>query len=66
MNGKKAEDDTSERAGVVENRRAGGKTFAEKKLPSPSASSSSHDTGFGSQEGEGSIDGKLEALASAP
>ncbi|XP_062309290.1 transient receptor potential cation channel subfamily C member 2b [Osmerus eperlanus] len=66
LNGQKVEDDTSGRAEVVENRRAGGKTLAEKKLPSPTASSSSHDTGFGSQEGEGSIDGKLEALASAP
>lgn len=35
------------------------KLEAKKTIPSPSGSSSSQDTGFGSQEGEGSIDGIL-------
>ncbi|XP_034745351.1 short transient receptor potential channel 2-like [Etheostoma cragini] len=35
------------------------KPVANKMIPSPTASSSSHDTGFGSQEGDGSIDGIL-------
>ncbi|KAM7374183.1 hypothetical protein PAMP_006857 [Pampus punctatissimus] len=35
------------------------KPGAEKMIPSPTGSSSSQDTGFGSQEGEGSIDGIL-------
>ncbi|XP_068600954.1 short transient receptor potential channel 2-like [Brachionichthys hirsutus] len=35
------------------------KTGAKKKVTSPTGSSSSQDTGFGSQEGEGSIDGIL-------
>uniref|UniRef100_A0A8C6LJR1 Transient receptor potential cation channel subfamily C member 2b n=1 Tax=Nothobranchius furzeri TaxID=105023 RepID=A0A8C6LJR1_NOTFU len=34
-----------------------GATGKKKVIPSPTGSSSSHDTGFGSQEGEGSIDG---------
>ncbi|XP_068187693.1 short transient receptor potential channel 2-like [Antennarius striatus] len=35
------------------------KPVAKKNVPSPTGSSSSHDTGFGSQEGEGLIDGIL-------
>nr|XP_046267645.1 short transient receptor potential channel 2-like [Scatophagus argus] len=36
-----------------------GKPGVKKIIPSPTGSSSSQDTGFGSQEGEGSIDGML-------
>ncbi|XP_070839457.1 short transient receptor potential channel 2-like [Chaetodon trifascialis] len=52
--GRKFEHDVEEKAGV---RESNDKPGAKKIIPSPTGSSSSQDTGFGSQEGEGSIDG---------
>ncbi|XP_071391031.1 short transient receptor potential channel 2-like [Centroberyx affinis] len=54
MKGRKVEHNTTEKAGVRETTEKPG---AMKVVPSPTGSSSSQDTGFGSQEGEGSIDG---------
>ncbi|XP_070700227.1 short transient receptor potential channel 2-like [Pempheris klunzingeri] len=53
MKGRTFEHNVAEKSGVS-NEKPGGK-----KIPSPTGSSSSQDTGFGSQEGEGSIDGML-------
>ncbi|KAG8008344.1 Short transient receptor potential channel 2 [Nibea albiflora] len=56
MRGKKIERNVAEKPGVREsNEKPGGK----KIIPSPTGSASSQDTGFGSQEGDGSIDGML-------
>lgn len=56
MKGKQFEQNAAEKSGVREsNEKPGGK----KIIPSPTGSASSQDTGFGSQEGEGSIDGIL-------
>lgn len=54
MKGRKFEHDGEEKSGVRECNEIPG---AQKIIPSPTGSSSSQDTGFGSQEGEGSIDG---------
>ncbi|XP_070774052.1 short transient receptor potential channel 2-like [Enoplosus armatus] len=56
INGRKFEDNVAEKPGV---RASSEKPGAKKMIPSPTGSSSSQDTGFGSQEGEGSIDGML-------
>ncbi|XP_049447755.1 short transient receptor potential channel 2-like [Epinephelus fuscoguttatus] len=56
MKGKKFERDAAEKSIV---RESNVKPGANKMIPSPTGSSSSQDTGFGSQEGEGSIDGTL-------
>ncbi|XP_068457141.1 short transient receptor potential channel 2-like [Clinocottus analis] len=56
MKGRKCEHDGVEKSGFREN---DPKPGAKKTIPSPTGSSSSKDTGFGSQEGEGSIDGTL-------
>lgn len=53
--GRKFEHNVAEKSGVREAKEKPGA----KKIPSPTGSSSSQDTGFGSQEGEGSIDGML-------
>ncbi|XP_044079646.1 short transient receptor potential channel 2-like [Siniperca chuatsi] len=59
MKGRKFEDNVAEKPCVrVSNEERG----AKKMIPSPTGSSSSQDTGFGSQEGEGSIDGMLVRL----
>ncbi|XP_038564842.1 short transient receptor potential channel 2-like [Micropterus salmoides] len=56
MKGRKSEDNVAEKPCVkASNEKPGGK----KMIPSPTGSSSSQDTGFGSREGEGSIDGML-------
>uniref|UniRef100_UPI003AAC8CAC short transient receptor potential channel 2-like n=1 Tax=Centroberyx gerrardi TaxID=166262 RepID=UPI003AAC8CAC len=52
MKGRKVEHNATEKAGVSTK-----KPGAMKVVPSPTGSSSSQDTGFGSQDGEGSIDG---------
>lgn len=54
--GRKFEYNVPEMSGIRENK---DKSGAQKTIPSPTGSSSSQDTGFGSQEGEGSIDGIL-------
>lgn len=55
--GRKMEDNATEKAGVGENAaKPGAMTLDGDVVPSPTGSSSSQDTGFGSQEGEGSID----------
>ncbi|XP_056140236.1 short transient receptor potential channel 2-like [Lampris incognitus] len=54
MMGRKVEHSVTEKAGI---RDAAAKPGSMKVVPSPTGSSSSQDTGFGSQEGEGSIDG---------
>ncbi|XP_073336126.1 short transient receptor potential channel 2-like [Pagrus major] len=56
MKGRKVEHNVAEKCGV---RESSDKPGAKKTIPSPTGSSSSQDTGFGSQEGEGSIDGVL-------
>ncbi|XP_041657975.1 short transient receptor potential channel 2-like [Cheilinus undulatus] len=56
MMGRKFEYNVPEISGVREGKE---KTGTKKTIPSPTGSSSSQDTGFGSQEGEGSIDGIL-------
>uniref|UniRef100_A0A8C4IX93 Transient receptor ion channel domain-containing protein n=1 Tax=Dicentrarchus labrax TaxID=13489 RepID=A0A8C4IX93_DICLA len=56
MKGRKFEHNVAEKSGVRENNVKPG---TKKIIPSPTGSSSSQDTGFGSQEGEGSIDGIL-------
>ncbi|XP_030293141.1 short transient receptor potential channel 2-like [Sparus aurata] len=56
MKGRKVEHNVAEKCGV---REGSEKPGAKKTIPSPTGSSSSQDTGFGSQEGEGSIDGVL-------
>ncbi len=56
MKGGKFEHDVAEKSGV---RESSEKPGTKKIIPSPTGSSSSQDTGFGSQEGEGSIDGLL-------
>uniref|UniRef100_UPI0037E6FFBB short transient receptor potential channel 2-like n=1 Tax=Semicossyphus pulcher TaxID=241346 RepID=UPI0037E6FFBB len=56
MIGRKFEYNVPEMSGVRENKEKPG---TKKTIPSPTGSSSSQDTGFGSQEGEGSIDGIL-------
>lgn len=56
---RKSENNTAEQSVVME---ANEKPGAKKIIPSPTGSSSSQDTGFGSQEGEGSIDGMLVRL----
>ncbi|KAM9846385.1 short transient receptor potential channel 2-like [Aulostomus maculatus] len=62
MNGRKLESNVTERSGITgENEKPG----AEKNVPSPTGSSTSRDTGFGSQEGEGSIDGIIATVNSA-
>ncbi len=53
MKNRKFEQNVAEISDVSEN------PGAKKIIPSPTGSSSSQDTGFGSQEGEGSIDGML-------
>lgn len=53
IKGRKFEHNVAEKAGVRES------NAKPKTIPSPTGSSSSQDTGFGSQEGEGSIDGIL-------
>ena len=53
IKGRKFEHNVAEKAGVRES------INKPKTIPSPTGSSSSQDTGFGSQEGEGSIDGIL-------
>ncbi|XP_054482381.1 short transient receptor potential channel 2-like [Anoplopoma fimbria] len=56
MKGKQFERDVADKSGLREsNVKPGAKTI----IPSPTGSSSSKDTGFGSREGEGSIDGTL-------
>ncbi|XP_060942553.1 short transient receptor potential channel 2-like [Limanda limanda] len=54
--GRKFEHNVAEKSGV---REGNDKPGAKKTIPSPTGSSSSQDTGFGSQEGEGSIVGTL-------
>lgn len=54
--GRKFEHNVAEKSDVRESNEKPG---AKKIIPSPTGSSSSQDTGFGSQEGEGSIDGTL-------
>ena len=54
--GRKLEHNVAETSGVKE---GNDKPGAKKTIPSPTGSSSSQDTGFGSQEAEGSIDGLL-------
>ncbi|XP_074529117.1 short transient receptor potential channel 2-like [Halichoeres trimaculatus] len=54
--GRKFEYNVPEMSGVGGSKDKAG---AQKTIPSPTGSSSSQDTGFGSQEGEGSIDGIL-------
>lgn len=54
--GRKFEHNVAEESVVRESNEKPG---AKKIIPSPTGSSSSQDTGFGSQEGEGSIDGTL-------
>ncbi|XP_023260451.1 short transient receptor potential channel 2-like [Seriola lalandi dorsalis] len=56
MKGRKFEHNVAEKSGV---RESNDKPGVQKTIPSPTGSSSSQDTGFGSQEGEGSIDGSL-------
>ncbi|XP_042355809.1 short transient receptor potential channel 2-like [Plectropomus leopardus] len=56
MKGRKFERNVGEKSGVKE---SNANPVANKIIPSPTGSSSSQDTGFGSQEGEGSIDGML-------
>ncbi|KAM9347988.1 short transient receptor potential channel 2-like [Symphorus nematophorus] len=56
MKGRKFERNIAEKSGVRESNEKPG---ANKIIPSPTGSSSSQDTGFGSQEGEESIDGIL-------
>lgn len=56
MKGRKFEHNVAEKSGV---RESSEKPGTKKIIPSPTGSSSSQDTGFGSQEGEGSIDGML-------
>lgn len=56
VKGRKFEHNVAERSGF---RGSNEKPGAKKIIPSPTGSSSSQDTGFGSQEGEGSIDGML-------
>lgn len=54
--GRKFENNVAEKSDVKE---INEKPATKKIVPSPTGSSSSQDTGFGSQEGEGSIDGTL-------
>ncbi|CAB1422031.1 unnamed protein product [Pleuronectes platessa] len=54
--GRKFEHNVAEKSGV---REGNDKPGAKKTIPSPTGSSISQDTGFGSQEGEGSIVGSL-------
>ncbi|CAJ1064162.1 short transient receptor potential channel 2-like [Xyrichtys novacula] len=54
--GRKFDYNVPEMSGVRESKDKAG---VKKTIPSPTGSSSSQDTGFGSQEGEGSIDGIL-------
>ena len=54
--GRKSEHDLKDVSDVRESNKKPG---AKKTIPSPTGSNSSRDTGFGSQEGEGSIDGSL-------
>lgn len=56
MKGRKFDHNAAEKSGV---RESNDKPGVQKNIPSPTGSSSSQDTGFGSQEGEGSIDGTL-------
>ncbi|XP_040907881.1 short transient receptor potential channel 2-like [Toxotes jaculatrix] len=56
IKGRKFEHNVAEKSGVRESNQKPG---VKKTIPSPTGSSSSQDTGFGSQEGEGSIDGAL-------
>lgn len=56
VKGRKFERNITERSGVKDSNEKPG---TKKIIPSPTGSSSSQDTGFGSQEGEGSIDGML-------
>ncbi|XP_067463901.1 short transient receptor potential channel 2-like [Thunnus thynnus] len=56
VKGRKFERNVAERSRVKESNETPG---TKKIIPSPTGSSSSQDTGFGSQEGEGSIDGIL-------
>lgn len=56
---RKSENNTAEQSVVME---VYEKPGAKKIIPSPTGSSSSQDTGFGSREGEGSIDGMLVSL----
>ncbi|XP_062289634.1 short transient receptor potential channel 2-like [Scomber scombrus] len=56
VKGRKFERNIAERSGVKESNEKPG---TKKIIPSPTGSSSSQDTGFGSQEGQGSIDGML-------
>lgn len=56
MMGRKIEHNVADKSSV---REMNVKPGAKKTIPSPTGSSSSQDTGFGSQEGEGSIDGML-------
>lgn len=56
MKGRKFDHNAAETSGV---RESNDKPGVQKNIPSPTGSSSSQDTGFGSQEGEGSIDGTL-------
>ncbi|XP_039634488.1 short transient receptor potential channel 2-like isoform X1 [Perca fluviatilis] len=52
IKGRNFEHNVAEKSGVM-------KPVANKMIPSPTGSSSSQDTGFGSQEGDGSFDGTL-------
>uniref|UniRef100_A0A672JSI0 Short transient receptor potential channel 2-like n=1 Tax=Salarias fasciatus TaxID=181472 RepID=A0A672JSI0_SALFA len=54
MKGRKFEKNVAEKCQIKEETK---KTGNKKTIPSPTGSSTSQDTGFGSQEGDGSIDG---------
>ncbi|XP_034406172.1 LOW QUALITY PROTEIN: short transient receptor potential channel 2-like [Cyclopterus lumpus] len=54
MKGRTCEHDGAEKSGF---RESDAKPGAKKTIPSPTGSGSSQDTGFGSQEGQGSLDG---------
>ncbi|KAM9332556.1 short transient receptor potential channel 2-like [Pholidichthys leucotaenia] len=56
INRRKLEDNIAEKNQVRESNK---KPESKKMISSPTGSSSSHDTGFGSREGEGSIDGTV-------